>query len=418
MTERLKRIPRYLLGGMSLSAGDGLVLADGSLWSHAATLGTRTKGTEFTIDQGVVQNFIKNFTSGYPQKIPVDYEHGSTTSDPEIRKLRAQGKVPKAGDVLELRGVFAPGDFTGDLKTAAEKLSTQAGRELTDPRNLGLWMRWKPTAQALGSIKAGEYTELSIAFDDDVPNNTDGAGQGPGLIAVALLNLPFLDDMLPVAASRHDDRDPADPGTTPKERETMKITMLSAVAAMLAKPVATEEDAITELAALTPQVTSMREYRNVVAAELEETDPVKAVAKIRELKSAVATATAAAAEQKKVAIKTVVETTMTKHEKKLTVPLKELMAANLATELEAGVKLEDTKTVKALETLKEFGQFTQSAGGDIGGANADDDVKLDARARELQESDPAIKALTMRDPHEGYKAALFKADRELRAATK
>jgi hypothetical protein len=54
-----------------------------------------------------------------------------------VRKLRAQGMVPKAGDVVELRGVFAADQFTGDLKTAAEKLSSQAGRPLDDPRNLG-----------------------------------------------------------------------------------------------------------------------------------------------------------------------------------------------------------------------------------------------------------------------------------------
>jgi phage I-like protein len=70
-------------------------------------------------------------------------------------------------------------------------------------------MRWKPTARALAAIKAGEYTELSIAFDEDIPNNVDGEGQGFGLWAVALSTRPFLDDMLPVAASRDTDPPPA-----------------------------------------------------------------------------------------------------------------------------------------------------------------------------------------------------------------
>jgi hypothetical protein len=160
------------------------------------------------------------FTNGYPKKVPVDYEHASTTDDPEVRKLRAQGLVPKAGDVVELRGVFSSEDFTGDLKSAAEKLSAQAQRPLDDPRNLGLWMRWKPTSRALNAIKAGEYTELSIAFDEDLPRNTDGAGQGPGLWAVALLNTPFLDDMLPVAARATRTRPGAGRTRQPFTRET------------------------------------------------------------------------------------------------------------------------------------------------------------------------------------------------------
>src|SRR4051812_48878754 len=97
------KTPHYLGAPQSLSAGEGLVLADGTLWSHAATMGTRTKGDQFTIGETEVKNAVKVFTEGYPRKIPVDYEHASTTSDPEIRKLRAQGSVPKAGDVVELK---------------------------------------------------------------------------------------------------------------------------------------------------------------------------------------------------------------------------------------------------------------------------------------------------------------------------
>jgi hypothetical protein len=120
---------------------------------------------------------VKVFTSGYPQKIPVDYDHGSTTADPEVRKLRVQGQVPKAGDVLELRGVFAA-DRVHRRSEGGRGKARRAGRPpLDDARNFGLWMRWKPTARALAAIKAGEYTELSIAFDDDIPHNTTAKGR-------------------------------------------------------------------------------------------------------------------------------------------------------------------------------------------------------------------------------------------------
>jgi hypothetical protein len=39
-------------------ASDSLVAADGTIWSHAATLGTRFKGDTFTIDRPTVENFV------------------------------------------------------------------------------------------------------------------------------------------------------------------------------------------------------------------------------------------------------------------------------------------------------------------------------------------------------------------------
>jgi hypothetical protein len=410
----------------SLTAGsDGVMLADGTLWSHAATLGTRVKGEEFSIDRTTVENFVKVFTTGYPQKVPVDYDHASTSSDPEIRKLRAQGKVPKAGDVYELRGVFAAADFTGELKAAAEKLSAQARppRALDDARNYGLWMRWKPTAQALAAIKAGEYSELSITFDEDWPDNTTGAGQGPAIVAVALTNLPFLDDMLPVAASRHDPHDPAAapdaPSDSPstKDRAMTKLTVLSVVAAMLSKPVATEEEAITELTALQPEITKMREFRSVIGAELGEQDAVKAVAKIRELKAAEQTAKDEASKQKKAAIKTQVEATLKKYENRLTVPLRTMMANALTVELEADKKLEETETVKTLESLKPTGiTGSQTSQADAGTDGLDDDELLDAKAKELIQSDPEVKELHQKEGFtKAFRFALTKADKLLGA---
>jgi hypothetical protein len=409
--------------GRSLTvSSDSLVLGDGTLWSHAATLGTRFKGTEFTIDQSCVENFVKVFSSGYPQKIPVDYDHGSTTPDPDIKKLRVQGQVPKAGDVVELRGVFSADAFTGELKAAAEKLSTQAGRSLDDARNLGLWMRWKPTARALQAIKAGEYTELSIAFDDDLPHNVDGSGQGPGLWAVALLNTPFLDDMLPVAASRSTDIPPARERSASPERSSMKLTALSVAAALLGRAITSEDEALQELNNLGPQLKefgTFREFREIVGAEFNgEKDPAKVVTAIRGVRTELKAAQDAAIESKKLGIKTTVETTIKAYESAIgTVALRAMLTRELTRELEAGVELEKTETMKTLKELSPSIRFEQSAGPDIGGAATDDDEKLDARAKELLEKDPQLKALASRDWSAAYKQASAKALRELQTKT-
>jgi phage I-like protein len=404
-------------------ASDSLVAADGTIWSHAATLGTRFKGDTFTIDRPTVENFVTVFTSGYPKKVPVDYEHASTTDDPEVRKLRAQGLVPKAGDVVELRGVFSSDDFTGDLKSAAEKLSAQASRPLDDPRNLGLWMRWKPTSRALNAIKAGEYTELSIAFDEDLPRNTDGAGQGPGLWAVALLNTPFLDDMLPVAAGRDSDTPPGGRSATLTPERPMNAKLIALVAAVRGKPVSTEDEAIAELTAHQTEMTELRAlvpFRDVIVAEFSnEKDAAKIVGTIRELRASVAAADLAAKDAKTKELKATVDATMEKHKAKLTAPLRSLMAGQLTTELAAGKKLDETDTVKALESMKTLGIFTQDAAGDIGGAATDDDVKIDVRANELLDTDPRLKALAARSGrHEAYKEAVVQAGREILVASR
>lgn len=198
----------------------------------------------------------------------------------------------------------------------------------------------------------------------------------------------------------------------------MKITMLSAVAAMLAKPVATEEEAITELTALQPQITTMREFRSVVAAELDgETDPVKVATKIRELKSTVQTAIAAAAEQKKAAIRTTVEATIKQYENTMTVPLKAMFTQNLTAELEKGVEVEKSETLKTIKSLKPLGIFDQSAGPDVGGAGASDEDKIEALSNELLEKDPSLKALAARDWAAAKRDANSRAYRQLKTAS-
>src|SRR4051812_43542822 len=150
---------------------DAPVMSDGTLWSHAATLGTRIKGSSFTIDHTTIDNFIRVFKTGYPQKIVVDYEHGTFNGATD-----AGQPVPAAGQVKELKGVYSATDLTGDLLATAKKLCEKVGRPLDDPRNFGLWMRWLPTARALQMVTQREYTELSIAFFNDLPHNVTGEG--------------------------------------------------------------------------------------------------------------------------------------------------------------------------------------------------------------------------------------------------
>jgi hypothetical protein len=80
------------------------------------------------------------------------------------------------------------------------------------------------------------------------------------------------------------------------------------------------------------------------------------------------------------------------------------------------VDLEKTETMTTLKSLVPLSIFHQSAGGDAGGAGVGDDVKLDARAKELMASDPELKELARTDRHQAYKNALVLADREFRTA--
>jgi hypothetical protein len=146
--------------------------------------------------------------------------------------------------------------------------------------------------------------------------------------------------------------------------------------------VATEDEAIAELTAHQTEMTELRAlvpFRDVVAAEFSnEKDPAKIVGTIRELRASVAAAELAAKDAKTKELKATVDATMEKHKAKLTAPLRALMAAQLTTELGAGKKLEETDTVKALESMKSLGIFTQESSGDAGAAGTEDDEKLEA----------------------------------------
>lgn len=398
-------------------AAEQIVGADGSIWSHAATLGTRIKGSEFTIDQAVIENFITVFTTGYPQKVPVDYEHGTVSGATDFGN-----PVPKAGDVCELKGVYATADFTGELRTTAEKLASIAGRSLDDPKNLGLWMRWKPTNRALGMIKEREYSDLSIAFAP-VEHNVTGADQGEVLISVALTNLPFLDDMLPVAASlftvavRGDRSTPAagaSAATHAREEQIMSTKMLAAMTALTGKAVATEDEGVTALTALQAELPALRTYAKDVAAEIGEADPAKAVAKLKELKAQHAAHELAATQAKEAAIKTSAEAKIKTYEKKLTVPMRALMLSQLVRELTAGTKLEETETVKALESMKDLGITGRSSAADVDDPNkaADPEQKQLARVKELIKTDGELIALNQKNPHAAFTRACEMVEEE------
>lgn len=407
---------------------DGIIAADGSIWSHACTIGQYTRDDEtYNLDSAAITNFVRVFNSGYPSKVPVDYEHASTSMDPEVRRLRATGDVPKAGDVLELKAVTSAADFTDDLKAAAEKLTAKAGRALDDPRNLGLWMRWKPTAKALAKIQAGELTELSITWVDDWTDNRTGQGQGPAILAVALTLLPFLDMMAPLAASRGGRRayDPTggeSPVTDAREEQmTRTPIMLAAVAALAAKPVTNEEEAITELTALQPDVSRFRKLSAIVAQHFGgETDPEKIGVKITELTSAVATFKADAEKSKKEKLDADVATGLKDHEDRIIPAVKHVFEASLRAELQSGTALKDTPTYKAMSTMPKHGITGQSSvadergeqGGIPGGSSPE--AQLDRVAKELLETDDEIKALRAKDPVAAMDKAYDKAAEKLK----
>lgn len=417
--------------GRSLSTSAGVLQDDGTLWSQGCTLGSYVKGGEaFTLDKEKIDNFIRVFLTGSRQKIPVDYDHGVTDNDPVAVQQRAMGKVPKAGDVLEMEGVYSADDFTGELKSAAEKLCAEANppRELDDSRNLGLWIRWRPTPRALQGIQAREYSELSVCFVDDLLDNKTGEGQGPALLAVALTNLPFLADMLPVAASQRHGGSPAAPGTG--DDSTMKTLLTSLAAVIGGSPRATEDEAVadvtklgTELKTLRDNVAARDQARtelsaslSLITTELGVSDAKTALDRIRSLTAENKRFADAAAAEKKTRIDGEVTTTMKKYEKVLTPALRdEFYGPQLRAELEAGVEIAKAKTIVALDALKPHGIVGRIAGADNDseGLGGDQDAVLDRKARALVSSDPELKAIADKDWSKAYDLACDRVAKEI-----
>jgi Mu-like prophage I protein len=411
---------------LSLSA-DSLLLPNNTLWSHAATLGNYTQGTEFTLDKETIGNIVRIFHVGHRPKVPVDYEHGSTDPDPAVAQARAMGKVPKAGDVKELRGVFSVDDFTDDLKVAATKLAAKVGRSLDDPRNFGLWMRWEPTAKALQSIQAREHTELSVTFLDHWIK--DGVDYGYALLAVALTNIPFLPEMLPIAASQTSQ--PATRSAPPPDAEDRSMkNLLQLVGQVAGVPVNTEDEGVTRLTAVSVELTRLREQNVALSSlttkqtaaltaltqELDEPDAEKAVDRVRSLKAENKRHADAVAAEKKKRIDGQVAETMKRYEGIIT-PFQrdEYYAKHLRAELENGVELDKSATIKVLNDLPQHGITTRSSGADAGGEalGSDMDERLDRVALSLMESEPDLKQLAATDRDDAYRQALRRAAKQI-----
>ena len=401
MTERHLRITEA-----TDSADRGALLPNGTLWSHAVTPGKYFRGGEFTIGQSELESFVANFERGYPSKVPVDYEHTSTNG------ATLDGPQPKAGDVVEMHAVLSEADLLPEIKDAIARTEaewSQLGiKKQVNP--LGLWVRWRPTARAHQMLKAREYTEMSIAFNDTMQSNT-GELQGPTLLAIALTNRPFVDTMASIAASADGARNP--------ERKVMKF--FSILSANRGKPVTNEDEATTELTALSERaktaeqsLTAATSFVDVVAAEFGgEKDGGKVLAKIRELKAANADLTTKLASSNEGKSESDAEAIILKHEAKLTKPAREMFKRQLAAELKAGKKAGETEVEQVLSSLPPIPGTTQSSGGD-GGKGLDGDAALAARAKDISEKDPVISKIE--DGNQRQLQALTKARHELASA--
>jgi hypothetical protein len=387
-TPTLLHAPLAALTGRDTNIGD-----DGTLWSHAATLGTFFYGeAEFTLDAEMLQSFVGNFAAGYPKKVPVDYNHETTRKDVN------RALVPftrRAGEVVEVAAVTDPAQLNAAMqKQVADETARRAklggprALETVDP--LGLWVRWQPTPNALAMVRDGEITEMSVTFFHDYPHNETGEGQGPTLVAVALTNTPFLDSMIPVAASRGAGGDPAVPGEESPTMSTPNNRFATALAVLLGREFDTDDEAVTaaktKVTELTREVDAAKpkvQFATALSAELEESDPAKAVAAIRTLKASAKKATELEQKSKTEATAAKVEAVLLKHEKRIpSVKAREMYAANLSRDLEAGQDLGKTDTEAVLATIPESAQLVRKSASD-NGAEVTFDRQLDARIEEL-----------------------------------
>jgi phage I-like protein len=395
---------------------DAPVLADGTMWSHAATLGTRYKNGFFTIDKPTIENIIRVFRTGFPQKVCVDYEHSSENADAQ----NSGQPIPAAGQVKEFKGVYSAQDFTGELKAAAQKIAAKVGRPLDDPKNFGLWMRWKPTARALQMVTQREYTDLSIVLYANFPDNETGEGQGPTVTSVALVNAPFLDDMLPVAASR--DNNGGNGADPPNRTTSMPVPqMLQRAAALFGRAFTNEDEVVSaaeeRITSLSRDNTAMKPkatFADAVVAELGESDPVKAVTSIKALKATADTARREKEDSTKKANESQRDAILLKHEKRLTPAQKDYFGVQLMAELSAGKKPGETATEKVIESLPENKALGRKSAADGGkDAPTDRDARIALRANELLESNPVFKKMAEKDDYAAYKRALRMASSEI-----
>lgn len=388
------------------------IMPDGTLWSHAATLGEYIKGSTFQLDAEAARNFVRVFNSGYPQKAPVDYEHESVTKDPRV------DSVPwtrRAGEIIEVAAVLGLDDLNLPMrKQVADEAARRAKLGITKPVSpLGVWIRWEPTARALAMVQAREVTEMSIAFHPDFPNNVTGEGQGPTLLSVALTNTPFLDQMHPVAASRGESGHRADTPEHHTERH-MPTPQKSAfaLAQLLGRsgPFGSDDEAmdasVARITSLNQQVADLEPVKAVVetlSAELGEPDREKIVGNVRQLKAAVAIAEQRAKDERAAKITSEVATFIGANEAKIaTKPMREYFTRQLTAELETGSTLADAPTAGVIKSMTVV--LGRKAPTDAG-VNQSADSELDALTEKYRTEEKL-----------SYDKALEKAERTLSMA--
>jgi len=119
---------------------------------------------KFSVTPEVMDRMIANFPG--PDRIPLDYNHGSLNPDPE--KSRAAGWVDN---------IYKEDDGLGGKRLMAKVRFTEKAKEF---------------------VGNGEFRYISPEFTFNRTNQETGAQQGPTLLAAALTNRPFLPAMAPI----------------------------------------------------------------------------------------------------------------------------------------------------------------------------------------------------------------------------
>jgi hypothetical protein len=144
----------------------------GPVWIQVAKAGAFRGHPSGPFELGAKQfdEIVRNFKATANQRVPVDYEHVSE-ADPTSGSIPTKG-APAQGWIVDLEN-------RGDT----------------------LWglVEWRPDARAY--IRDGAYRYLSPAIRFGAKDRDTGKPCGARLTSAALTNQPFLDGMMPLAAS-------------------------------------------------------------------------------------------------------------------------------------------------------------------------------------------------------------------------
>ena len=161
------------LRGVPQAIDDAAVPAVGhTTWNQIARLGEYEGHPQgaFAFTPEVFAELVANFTATANRRVPVDYEHTSEL----LPANTAQQGVPAVAWI-----------------TAVE-----------DRGEAGLWAAFEwVDAQAVEYVRARRYLYVSPAVNFDAIDKVTGGRIGARLTSVALTNHPFLDGMVPLAAT-------------------------------------------------------------------------------------------------------------------------------------------------------------------------------------------------------------------------